>query len=84
MEKKESAGRPEGTNKLGQNDPIRASAAIADQLSIGEKTVRRAAEFTLAVDKIISVTGIPRAYKGSYDVYKLCSIVTVYLSFLRF
>ena len=31
---------------------------IANQLSISEKTVRNAAESTLAVDKIVSVTGI--------------------------
>lgn len=60
-----AVGNPNGfahINQLGQNDPVgekdRSSKVIADQLSIGEKTVRRAAEFTLAVDKIVSVTGI--------------------------
>ena len=47
------------TNKLGQNDQARSSATIiADQLSVGERTVRRAAEFTSAVDRIVQITGI--------------------------
>lgn len=54
-------GNPNGfakVNQLGQNDPVRSSVKIADQLSIGEKTVRRAAEFTLALDTVVLNTGI--------------------------
>jgi hypothetical protein len=42
-----------------QNDDLgKTNKRIADQLNIGTRTVERAAEFTLAVDKIVSVTGI--------------------------
>ena len=37
---------------------IRTDQKIGDQLGIGRNTVNRAAEFTLAVDKIVTVTGI--------------------------
>lgn len=65
MEKNESAGNPNGfsqINQLAQNEPIGKSKStaekIGDQLSIGHATVKRAAEFTLAVDTIVRVTGI--------------------------
>lgn len=47
-------------NRVGQNVPPseRSSEKIAEQASVNEKTVRRAAEFTLAVDKIVQITGI--------------------------
>lgn len=52
---------------FGEKD--RTSKVIGDQLGIGKNTVERAAEFTLAVDKIISATGITRAYKVSNDIH---------------
>ncbi|MDW5552296.1 hypothetical protein [Methanosarcina sp.] len=61
VEKKEEGGdkqSKEYRKSLGQNDPVRSSAKIAELLSVGEKTVRRAAEYTQAVDTIVANTGI--------------------------
>ncbi len=58
---KNNAGNPNGfsqINQSGKNYHIGKTAEIiANQLSLTEKTVRNAAEFTSAVDKIVSVTG---------------------------
>jgi len=61
MEKMEE-GNPNGfgaINQRAQNAPVgRTREKIAAQLGINHSTVLRAAEFALAVDKIVSVTGI--------------------------
>jgi hypothetical protein len=62
IEQHKTIGRPIGSNfvkKLGQNDQI-TSQKIAQASNLGEKTVRRAAEFSAALDSIIKVTGIKR------------------------
>lgn len=63
---KKVVGRPE---KMGQSDPIfaeRTSKQIATIAGVGEKTVRRAAEFAKAVDKVkdISPEAAEKILKG--------------------
>lgn len=62
MEKRETAGNPSGFGAINQSyhsDKIgETHKRIAAQLSIGSATVIRASEFTLAVDKIVTVTGV--------------------------
>lgn len=40
---------------MGQNDPkLRISAEIANEYGVGEKTIRRDADFSEAVDKVFA------------------------------
>jgi hypothetical protein len=55
IEKNENGG---DRKSVGKNYPLkRSSELIADQVNLTEK-VRNAAEFTLAVDRIVQITGI--------------------------
>lgn len=55
---------------MGQNvPPIRTSKVIADQFNIEEKTVRRAAEYSEALDKITANTGISRSAILTKQIY---------------
>jgi len=55
-EKKEHGDR--GPEKMGHSDPSsRTSEAIAQELGVGEATVRRAASFAEAVDIIAKICG---------------------------
>jgi hypothetical protein len=49
LNEKKAHGRP----KSGQNDQLKTAVRIANELGITEKTVRRAAEFSNAVDTIV-------------------------------
>ena len=59
-ERRENGAR--GNGKLGQSDPARTSARLAAESGVGEKTVRRAAAFAEAVDRL--ERAVPRSRRA--------------------
>lgn len=57
LEQKNSHG---GDRASGQNDHMKTADKLAENANVGEKTVRRAAEFSKNLDEICNNTGIKR------------------------
>ena len=56
LEKKDWGGLEYKVSSAQNEHSIKTCDKIAGQLSVGQATVRRASEFTLAVDKIVANT----------------------------
>jgi hypothetical protein len=67
---------------VGHFDQLKSTShMLADQLSTGEKTVRRAAEFTQALDTVVANTGLLCNIRLNLHVYTLENIIYIFHHF---